>query len=138
MAASIYLANALLDHVLRGVTYTAPSRVYVSLHTADPAGTGANEVSLAAWPDYVRMDPADAAAVASGFDAAASKATENAKEMAFPAMDGVGPLTITHFAIWDAATSGNCLIEDDLTVEKILYNTDELLIRVGELDVSIT
>jgi hypothetical protein len=43
---SNYLENAIINATLRATTFTSPSTVYVSLHTADPtdAGTG-TEVS---------------------------------------------------------------------------------------------
>jgi hypothetical protein len=33
---SNYLENSLLDHVLRGTSYTSPTTVYVGLYTSDP------------------------------------------------------------------------------------------------------
>lgn len=138
MPATSYSGNKILDLLLRGVAFTAPTRVYVSLHTADPGLTGANEVSLANWPAYTRMDPANGGAVGNGFSAASSKATENALDIEFPAMDGVSAVTVTHFAIWDAATAGNCLLVGQLGSSKTYNNTDEALIRVGALDITVT
>ena len=45
-AVSDYLENALLNHVFRGVAYTAPTAIYLALYTSDPtdANTG-TEVS---------------------------------------------------------------------------------------------
>lgn len=41
-----YLQNKILDHIFRGVAYTAPvAGVYLSLHTDDPGTTGAHEVT---------------------------------------------------------------------------------------------
>lgn len=138
MAASTYAGNTILDLLLRGVAFAAPSRVWISLHTADPALTGANEVSLVAWPAYARQDPAAGGAVGDGFDAAASKATDNALEITFPAMDGASPVTVTHFAIWDAATAGNCLLVGALSSSKTYNPTDEAVIHAGALDISVT
>lgn len=138
MPASTYSGNALLNLLLRGVAFAAPSRVYVSLHIADPGLTGSNEVSTGAWPAYARQDPAAAAAVSTGFSAASAKATANAKQMLYAANTGASPVTITHFAIWDAATGGNCLLTGPLTASKIIAPTDECVIHVGELDVAVT
>jgi hypothetical protein len=33
---SNFLENSLLDHVLRGTSYTSPTTVYVGLYTSDP------------------------------------------------------------------------------------------------------
>lgn len=110
MAASTNSGNAILNLFLRGVAVDPPTRVWLSLHTADPGGTGANEVSTAAWPAYERQDPADGEAIATGFAAADAKATANAKQMLFARHDGAAPVTCGWAAIWDAQTGGNCLL----------------------------
>lgn len=138
MAASTYAANAILDCYLRGVAPTVPTTVYVSLHTADPGNTGANEVSLVNWPAYVRKDAADGGALTAAFDAASAKATENAHALLWPANDGAAPVTVTHFAIWTAATAGECLFYGALATSKTLNATDELVIYADELDISVT
>jgi hypothetical protein len=133
--ASTYLANKLLDHTLRGVAFTAPARVYVSLHTGDPGLVGSNEVGLGAFPAYVRKDPANGGAVGGGFDAAATKHTQNAQEILWPIHNGAGNVVVTHFGIWDAATVGNFLKGGPLTASKTFEPTDQPVIRAGELDV---
>jgi len=139
MVASTYTGNALLNLLTRGVAWAAPVRVYVSLHTADPGVTGANEVTLAAWPSYVRVDAANGGAVGTGFAAAANKGNANAQELLWPAaMDGDNPITITHFALWDAAAGGNCLASGALTAPKTLAKTDEFVTHAGKLTASVT
>lgn len=93
MPASTYAANALLNLFLRGVALAAPARVYVSLHTGNPGNTGAAEVTTAAWPAYARNDAAQGGAVATGFSAAASKATKNALDLLYAPHDGAAPIT---------------------------------------------
>jgi len=138
MPASTYLGNLILDGFLRGQTVTPPTTVYVSLHTADPGDTGANEVSLAAWPAYLRVDPAAGAGIATGFDVAAAKATENAKDTQFSVNDGAGAVIVTHFGIWDASTSGNLLFHGALTASKTIAVSDQVIFRPNQLDVSVT
>lgn len=138
MPASTFAGNKLLDLLCRGVAWAAPTRVYVSLHTANPGNTGASEVSTGAWPAYVRKDAADGGAVGTGFTAAASKTTANAKELLWPAMDGGANITVTHFALWDAATGGNCLASGPMTAPKTLGPTDELVAHPGTLQVPVT
>lgn len=137
MPASTYSANGLLNHFLRGVAFATPARIYVSLHTADPGSAGASEATVGAWPAYVRLDAAQGAAVATGFSAAAGKATENAKELLYPAHNGAAPLTITHFGLWDAPTGGNMIFQGSLTAPKTLNPTDECIIHSGDLDVTV-
>jgi len=138
VAASSYAGNKILDLLLRGVAFSAPSRVWISLHTADPALTGANEVSLVAWPAYARQDPAGGEAAATGFSPADAKTTRNALWIAFPAIDGASPVTVTHFAIWDAATAGNCLLVGVLKLPITYLPTDEAVILADALDITVT
>ena len=133
MPASTYLANMVLDSVLRGAGFTLPTRVYVSLHTADPGPTGLNEVTLAAWPSYQRQDPAGGASMNSGFDPPATKTTQNAKLMNWGAMNGAADVTITHAAVWDAPTAGQLLVYGPTTTPKTFEPSDEASIRIGKL-----
>ena len=137
MPASTYLANALLDHVLRGVAFTPPTDIFVSLHTADPGLTGTNEVQAAAWPAYARADAKQGGTLADAFAAAASKASDNANVLPYAANDGAGTVTVTHFGLWDAASGGNFLIGGAMTTQKAVDVTDELKVAVGQLDVEI-
>jgi hypothetical protein len=138
MPASNYTGNAYLNLFLRGVPVSPPTRVWISLHTADPGLNGANaEINTADWPAYARQDPAQGAAIGAGFTAAASKATENTGEMLFPANDGAQTLTVTHFAIWDALIGGNCLFTGALSAAKTIFPTDELVVKATELDLSV-
>lgn len=144
MGASTYASNAILDCYLRGVSITAPSRIYVSLHTAIPGKTGASEVSTADWPSYARQDPAAGAAVGSGFTAAASSATVNEKQMLFPQHDGADMVTVGYWCAWDAPTGGNCLVDgvlldinDDPTT-KTISPSDELIIYPAKMAVTVS
>ncbi|MCA1490087.1 hypothetical protein I6F11_04035 [Ensifer sp. NBAIM29] len=138
MPLSTYAGNAIINHLVRGAQMTAPARVYVSIHTADPGLTGANEVTTAAWPSYARQDPAQGGAVAAGFSSAENKATENLLSLLFSNYDGSGTLTITHFGIWDALTGGNLLWYGALTVSKTLNPTDEVIVYPTDLDLSVS
>lgn len=135
MPASTYLSNALLNHVLRGVAFTPPTDIFVSLHTADPGLTGTNEVQAAAWPAYARADAKQGGTLADAFAAADSKASENANVLPYAANDGAGAVTVTHFGLWDAASGGNFLGGDAMTSQKVIDVTDEMKIAIGELDV---
>lgn len=101
----------------------APNPVYVSLHTADPAQTGASEVSTAAT-GYARVSVstttasaifggggvAGAAPIANG----TKQEVKNSSAITFPAPTGDWG-TCGWFGIWDAATGGNFLLGGALT-----------------------
>ncbi|MFC3074914.1 phage tail fiber protein [Shinella pollutisoli] len=136
MGLSTYAANALIDLFTRGVAVTPPDRVYISLHTG-PSDDGANEVVVGLWPSYARVDLAQGGAIATGFSAADAKATENLKQLLFPAYDGSDPLVISHFAIWDAPIGGNAIWCGGLLADKNLLPTDECVIYPGDIDLSV-
>jgi hypothetical protein len=137
MPASTYLGNALINDILRGVDFANPTTIYISLHTGDPGLNGANEVGTGAWPSYARKDAAGGGAIATGWAAAASKATANALDVDFGANDGAGTVTVTHFGVWDHPTAGNFLFGDALTASKAYAPTDEAVLHDGDLDVAI-
>ncbi|MFK4259029.1 phage tail fiber protein [Agrobacterium tumefaciens] len=137
MPASTYVANALLNHFLRGVAAASPARLYVSLHTANPGNAGTSEVTTAAWPAYTRLDAALGGAVATGFTAAAAKACTNANELLYPPHNGAAPVIVTHFAIWTDPLAGEMVFQGTLTAPKTLNPTDECIIHANDLDIVV-
>jgi len=90
--------------LLRATPYTGPSTIYMSLHTASPGQTGANEISGNA---YARQ------AITFGADTNGAGASSNAPQFPAPTPSNWG--TATHFGLWDAPTAGNYLGGDALT-----------------------
>lgn len=133
MPVTTYSGNKLLDLLLRGVTYTPPTQVYIALHTADGGLTGAGEVKVAAWPSYKRMHASLGEPIANGFTVAAAKICKNEKQLLYPMQDGASTIKLTHWSMWDAATGGNCIWTGKLLYEKVLNPTDEIVIHIGEL-----
>jgi len=82
MTASIYAGNKILDALLRGQPFNAPKQLYMSLHTAEPGETGANEVSVQQWPSYSRSDLSGGTSLSEAFLAPSGKQTRNAKQLA--------------------------------------------------------
>lgn len=130
MSASNYLENAILDHVLGGGDYTRPATVYLSLHTADPGETGANETS---GTNYARKSVTNNN---TNFPAAASgvKTLNVTQTFATPGSGGWG--TVTHFGIWDASSAGNFLFGGALTVSKAINSGDTVQFSGGNLTVT--
>jgi hypothetical protein len=130
-AMSDYLEDALLSHVLDGVSMTSPTSVYVALATADftDANTTANEVTGGA---YARVT------MTGGWTVAGTTPTEatNTAAIEFPtATDGTWG-TATHFGIYDAATTGNLLIHGQLTDPKTIGDGDTFEFAIGNLVVA--
>ena len=126
-AASDYLELKLLDHSLGTASMTAPSNVYVGLHTGSPLdnNTGSNEIS---GNGYTRK-------VAAFASAASGSASTNAT-VTFPAATGTWG-TITHISVYDAATTGNLLFHGAVTTSKTIATGDTFQISSGNLTISL-
>lgn len=114
MSMSNYLEAALLEHVFKNTAYTSPTTVYLSLHTADPGETGTSECT---GGSYARQSIA--------FSAASNPAgtIANSGTVTFSAMPAA---TVTHFAIWDNSSAGNCLITGALGASKTVGAGDSV------------
>ena len=124
---SDYLENKLLDHVLRNISYTSPTTVYVGLFTADPtdAGTG-TEVS---GGSYVRQ-------IVSVTTATGGIVTSSA-DVTFPQCTASWG-TVSHIGLLDALSSGNLLMHTPLTTSKVIDVDDVFRISSGSLTAQLS
>jgi hypothetical protein len=123
---SNYLENKILDHVLKNVSYTSPTTVYVGLFTSNPtdAGTG-TEVSGGSYARQVlSVTTSSGGIVTSSGDVTFPQATANWG-------------TISHIGLLDALTSGNLLMHTPLTTSKTIETGDILKISSGNLTVTL-
>lgn len=124
---SDYLEEKLINHTFRNTSYTSPgTSIYVSLHTADPTDVG-NGAELSG-NNYSRVQ-------VTAWDAPASRATQNTNAITFPTPSGNGG-TVTHIAIWDAASAGNMLFYGALTNSKAWLSGVPFSIAAGGIDIS--
>lgn len=126
---SDYLENKLIDHVLRGQTFTAPTNVYVALFTGAPSDSGGGtEVS---GGSYARVQVACSLANFAGTQSAGSTTassgtggqTSNNAAVTFPAPTANWG-SVTHFGIFDASSGGNLLFHAALTTPKTVNEND--------------
>jgi len=115
MAASDYLEQQVIDHVLNGGaewTFASPASVYIALYTAAPSDAGGG-TEITGVGNYARKQLTDA------FDAMTGVTdghTENTAEIAFAQCTGSNWGLITAIGIFDAATTGNLLYHGSLEV----------------------
>lgn len=123
---SNHLKNALINATLRNTSYTSPTTVYISLHTADPtdAGTG-TEVS---GGSYIRQSAT--------FAAPSNGASASNADVTFPQATGNWG-TIGWIGIWDAQTTGNMLYHTALDASKTIDTGDIFKIASGSLTVTL-
>jgi hypothetical protein len=123
---SNYLENKLLDHVLRNISYTSPTTVFVGLFTADPtdAGTG-TEVSGGSYArQIISVTTATGGIVTSSADVTFPQCTASWG-------------TVSHIGLLDALSSGNLLMHTALTTSRSIETGDVLKISTGSLTASL-
>jgi len=125
MALSTYAGNALLNAIARNTSFQASP--YASLHSADPALTGANELSGNGYGTRPAVT----------FGAASAGATHNTATVSFPTASGDWT-EATHLGLWDADTAGNFLWGGALTNARTVLSGEGAELAVGALDASIS
>ena len=121
---SNYLANQIINDTL----VTPYATRFVALFVADPtdANTTSNEVS-GAW--YSRKGTGAWASPTVG-------ATANLSTIQFAPVTG-GQVTISHWGVYDAATSGNLLYSGAFTAAKTFNVDDFPLISEGDMTLTL-
>jgi len=125
-AMSDFLENALINATLRNTTYTSPAVVYVGLFTTDP--TDANVGTEVTGGSYARES--------ASFAAPSNGSSTTDADITFPTATGDWG-TVTHFGIYDAATTGNLLYHGVLNNSKTIQTGDILKIEAGNLTVTL-
>jgi hypothetical protein len=124
---STFWANEILDHLFGKGSYTPPT-IHVALSTSAPTDAGGN-VSEPSGGAYARKQTA-----ASDWNTASGRLTDNATALEFAEATASWG-TITHFALYDAATGGNFLGWGALTTSKAIGAGDTPRFAAGALDV---
>lgn len=133
-AFSDYYENQIIDHMLRGQSFTVPTTVYVALFTANTgleSNSPSAEVSGGAY-----------ARVAVTLDAASGGVSANSSDLTW-ATATANWGTVTSAAIVDHAsnttwgTDVNVLMWADLSASKTVNTDDIFKILAGELDITV-
>jgi len=106
---------------------TRPTSWFVALHTGDPSLDGSD--NEAAYTNYARVSAAFTASQPGGADT--PWRVDNDAVVTFAATDA--EVTVTHVAVFDAATVGNCLAVFALPVSRTVANGGVFSIPAGEL-----
>lgn len=136
MAFSTYLEDKVLNHVLRSVSYTPPNSVWLALFTADNGledGDISGEVS---GGSYARLEVGGTSG--RSFTDSSSGSSLNNEQWEFPESTAEWGL-ITHFALMDAETDGNVLIQKELPadMQRTILTGDIYYIKSGNLEVTL-
>lgn len=134
-AASNYLENKVLDHVLGNTAFTQPSTLYLGLFL-NTSGNAATNLEAGTLTDEVSTSGTAYARETVTFAAASNgTAATNATVTFTTATANWG--TITHVAVLDAATSGNVLFWGAVTTAKTIENGDTFQVSSGNLTISL-
>jgi hypothetical protein len=151
-AASNYLENKLLDHVLRYSTapYTGVGTVYCALFSGTAATvktaleSGTNSTSGSGNWGFYEINNGNYTRQSITFgNAAASGSISSTATVTFPVATAdynnaaTSGSTVTCLAIIDAQTSGNVLFYGELTVSKQVSSGDQFTISSGNLTVQL-
>lgn len=136
-AASNYLENKIVNLILRGQAFAAPTNIFVSLHKSNPNETGAGEVTTSDWPAYVRMDSSQGGTLENAWSAPSDGVSKNQHQLLFPVYNGTGSLTITHFGLFDSATGGNGLVFAPLDTARTIQTGDVFVVDIEKLTVQV-
>ncbi len=124
-----YWENEILDHIFGKNSYTPPT-IYLGLSTADPLDDASGLVEPSGNA-YTRVQTS-----ASDWNAASAGSLDNANDISFPQATGSWG-TITHFAVFDATTSGNMLVHGALSQSKAIGSGDTAKFEAGDLDINL-
>ena len=129
MSFTNFTETAVLGHLLGSDTFTKPANRFLGLFTAAPGETGGGtEVS---GGSYARINAGDFNVTAGDPSAATNGA---ALEFA-TATANWG--TITHVAVFDAATGGNMLAYAPLNTARLVQNGDVFRFPAGDLTITL-
>lgn len=134
-AASNYLENKVLDHVLRVATYSVPSGLHLALFTNTSTNAAAN-LEAGTLTDEVSTSGTGYGRKTVAFAAASSGSSATNATVTFDAATANWG-TITHIAVMDAATSGNVLFWGAVTTAKTIESGDTFQVSSGNLTISL-
>jgi hypothetical protein len=138
---SDYLENKLVDQIFRAQTAPTTTTLYIALYTAAPSDSGGGtEVT---GGSYARVAVTSSLANWAGTQSAGSTtassgtggATSNNNSITFPTPTATWG-TVTHFAIYDAASGGNELFWGALTIAKTVNISDTVSFPAASLSVT--
>lgn len=118
------VANGLLDAVCRAVNYTAPTAVWIKLHTGAPGASAASNAAT----ETTRKQATFGTGASGG---------SIANTVAITWSSIAGSQDATHFSAWDASTSGNFLFSGTITANSYTAG-DDYNVAIGALTASLT
>lgn len=117
-------ANAVLNCYFNQTNITAPTAIWIQLHTADPGAAGTTAVAGNTTRKDITAAMAAAASGAVTSDTAVTWTNVSTTE------------DYTHFSIWTASTAGTFLWSGTITANAVTVG-DSFTFAVADIDVSL-
>ncbi len=131
-AATDYLENAILDHILGKVAYTAPTTIYVGL-----ANAVAEDGTITGEPSGYNYSRVQVTNNTTNFPAASGGSKSNGADIVFNEASGSWG-TINYVFLADADVgSGHVLLYAQLTNPKTIGSGDTVKFEAGDLTFSV-
>lgn len=122
MPKTYYLSNNVLNVALRGIPFTPPAVIYVSLYTVAPGvGGGGTEVAGGSYARQIAV-----------FTVPASGQLSNTADILFPVASASWG-TIVSFALMDASSGGNMLYFGNLSTPRLVLVSDQIKFPMNQL-----
>lgn len=121
-----YTEKKVLDHLLKTASYSPPGTVYLGLSTADPTEDGSGFTNPT-YTGYARKPIT--------FAAAANRAIAQTGVVTFDPCT-VGSSVVTHWGLFDALTTGNCLAYGALGASKTVVVGNTPSVASGQVTVT--
>lgn len=122
-----WLETNAINFFLRNQAVTAPTTVYVSVHTGDPGDTGASEVTGGSM----------ARQLCTFTSPGSGNTTDNNANLEWDFTGQGASKTITYLGYWSAVTAGNFLGNSPLTSSVVMAVGQTMRIPTGDLDVTV-
>jgi len=119
------VSNALLDALVNQANYTAPTAIWIQLHTGDPGSAGTANVAT----ETTRKD------VTSSFSAASAGAVTN--DVAVTWTDVAGSEDFTHWSLFSASSAGTFYLSGTVTANAVTAG-DTFTLPVGDIDLTLS
>jgi hypothetical protein len=139
MAFSQYLADEVLTWFRGDLFPVALSNVFISIHTGDPGVAGtSSDVTATVTGTATRVSVASSALTTPTNASGGGREIKNTGVVQITTnAANVTTQTITHFGVWDAATSGNFLASGTLTTPVGVQTGDTVQFNVGAMAIRV-
>ena len=134
-AASDYLENRLLDHVLKVASFTQPTTLHLGLFK-NTSGSAAANLEAGILTDEISTSGTAYARKSVAFGAASSGTSATNATVTFDTATAQWG-TVTHIAVLDASTGGNVLFWGAVTVSKLIDTGDTFQVSSGNLTITL-